>query len=601
MTDANGNATQYAYDARGDLIGVTDALGHVTAYDYDLATNRTRFTNGKGNSTLYTYDALNRLLSTTNPLSLVTSFQYDANGNLIATTDAKSNVTRMTYDQLNRLLTRLYADGDLVTYSYDASGNRTKMVDATGTTLFAYDLLNRVTAVTYPDGRSALYGYDGVGNRILLTYPDGKTITYAFDANNRMAGVTDWVERETVYGYDAAGNVTSIGYPNETTKTFAYDAANRLTRLTNAVVGGGVSYPGSSLSYLLDAVGNPVRLEDGTGRIKNFLYDPINELTGIQDEQPTTFSATTTSAAAQLTTFTYDAAGNRITKSAPDGSIAYSYDAADRLLSAGSISFGNISFGYDNNGNRVAKTQGGATQTYSYNAANRLITVANSAAVSTFVYDGNGNRVRQTVTGLGTYNYVNDLAASLVVVFQEAGPDGNISYTRGRAAISASGPGFDYFYDYDRSFSVIGLTDANGALVQSYGYDPWGSAECPCRAGADPNSCNLAVGNRGCQTAGTRNKFRYIGEALDPGTGLYYLRARYYDPTLGRFISQDPFPGYDRDPITRNLYIYSRNNPLRFTDRTGLDWADDFTDSGGGTDVTDSGSDFSWPFAPDLP
>src|SRR5207244_545530 len=71
-------------------------------------------------------------------------------------------------------------------------------------------------------------------------------------------------------------------------------------------------------------------------------------------------------------------------------------------------------------------------------------------------------------------------------------------------------------------------------------------------------------------SVGTKNKFRFTGEALDPGTGLYYLRARYYDPSVGRFLVPDPLRGSTRDPLGLNLYVYALSNPLRYTDHTGL-------------------------------
>jgi RHS repeat-associated protein len=531
ITDAKGSATSYAYDATNNLVSVTDALGHVTQYAYDPNNNRTTFTNAKGNATSYAYDALNRLNRIADPLSFATTYAYDSVGNALAVTDAKGQTNQFTYDALNRLLGISYADGKGVAYAYDANGNRTSMTDSHGTTAYSYDALDRLDSVTHPGAKVVTYAFDAVGNRKSLGYPDGKVLSYAYDPSNRLSQATDWLGRTTTYGYDAASNLTNTTYPNGTGIALAYDAANRLNKVVNSLKG----LPPLTLAYALDAVGNRLALSVN-GLTTQFGYDALDEL-----------------ASAQLgplkSTWTYDVVGNRTKQTSPLGTVIYTYDAADRLLAANGSSFT-----YDADGNQISKTQtaNGQPIIYAYDAANRLINVAGGVFTSSFSYDGDGNRISQS-TRAGTYNYLNDVASALPVVLQESGPDGNISYAYGLGLISESTPTFDFFYHYDGLGSVIALTDATGKPRAGYIYDPWGNALLSI-----PDS------------VGTKNKFRFTGEALDPGTQLYYLRARYYDPSIGRFIGCDPLPGSVAFPLSRNRYQYSLSNPIRYTDPLGL-------------------------------
>jgi RHS repeat-associated protein len=177
---------------------------------------------------------------------------------------------------------------------------------------------------------------------------------------------------------------------------------------------------------------------------------------------------------------------------------------------------------------------------------------------SSYAYDGDGNRITQS-TASGTYNYTNDVATALPVVLNEQGPDGNITYAYGLGLIEAFSPSFSHFYHYDGLGSVIALTDAAGKPSAAYAYDPWGNALITV-----PDS------------VGTKNKFRFTGEALDPGTQLYYLRSRYNDPATGRLISRDTAPGNILNPLSLHRYIYALSNPIRYTDPTGHDAWDSF-------------------------
>jgi RHS repeat-associated protein len=286
------------------------------------------------------------------------------------------------------------------------------------------------------------------------------------------------------------------------------------------------------LAYTLDPVGNCTALSVN-GLTTTFGYDGVNELVSAQ-------------LGVLKTVWTYDQVGNHVEELLPlGGGIAYAYDDADRLLTAGVITFT-----YYANGNRLTSTSPAGTATYSYDAANHLTSVVGAGSNGSFGYDGDGNRVSQT-THNGTYTYVNDVARILPTVVNEQGPDGNIDYGYGRGLIESYSASFNYFYQYDGVGSVVALTDTKGKLQASYAYDAWGNQV-------------LALPD-----VRTKNKFRFTGQALDPGTGLYYLRARYYDPSVGRFISRDPVGGLSRVPLSNNRYAYTLNNPLHFVDPSG--------------------------------
>lgn len=527
VTDANGHTTSYNYDGAENLSTVTDALGHVTAYAYDEDNNRVGFTNAKGNATTYHYDALNRLTGTADPLSFATSYSYDNVGNITTVTDAKGQTNRFTYDALNRLLSIAYADNKNVAYSYDADGNRTSMIDWTGTSSYSYDDLDRLVSVAFPGDKTVAYVYNANGRRASVSYPDGKSVTYSYDADERLSAVTDWLSHVTQYGYDQAGNLLRTQYPNKARIDFAYDAANRLTSVVNTTVGP----PPLAFNYTLDAVGNRTVVREA-GVPTFYGYDALNQLTSAQ----TWFLKNT---------WTYDEVGNRQREVAPLGVTNYTYDASDRLLKAGGRTYT-----YDANGNENSVTDAffHSKRTFTFDAANRLVSVG-GGLTSSFVYDGDGNRVRQSAGGQ-TQNYLNDVAAALPVVIQGTYNAGSpSSYIYGLNLIEALQGRDDDFYQYDGLGSVIQLTDASGRPDMSYFYDAWGNSILP---------------------ASSMNLFRFTGQALDSATGLYYLRARYYDPSIGRFFSRDPLGGTSVVPRTANRYIYALSNPLRYRDLSGL-------------------------------
>lgn len=539
-TDAMGSTTRYTYDPLNHLTEITDPLSGTVSYTYDAVDNLVSMTDANGHTTQYAYDPVHRLTAVTDPLGHITSYNYDAAGNTISSTDNNGDTTHLTYDSLNRLTGITYHDQTTVRYTYDAVGNRLAMTDSSGTTSYAYDGLNRLTGVTNSDDQLVTYGYDSVGNRIQMTYPDGRTVSYAYDNVDRLSGVTDWTGNMTSYGYDANSNLVNMAYPNGRETGYTYDDGNRLINLVNT---DGASVV-SGYEYTLDAVGNRLQVtEIGSGNSSvatAYEYDVLNRLHTV------TYPGTTV-------TYTYDPMGNRLSMASTAGNtsstISYTYDAGDRLLSAGTTAYT-----YDNNGNRIGMNEANGTTSYGYDAAGRLTGVSLPGSTSlTFAYDGDGNRVGKSVTSGNTTestDYVWDVSAGLPQALIETDAQGTALSLYGLQRISTTGPaGGQTYYQYDGLGSVRGLSDSSGTTVSTYSYDAFGEPDVT--------------------TGFVDNDFLFTGEQMDPETGLIYLRARYYDPETGRFISKDPFTGFASVPPSLNRYTYGYNNPVRFTDPSG--------------------------------
>jgi RHS repeat-associated protein len=523
-SDYASRFTFYGYDAKDRLVVITDTLGYTTTYGYDANDNRTSVTDARGNTITFTYDALNRLASLRDPLGNTTSYQYDASGNRTRVTDAKGQVTTYTYDALNRL-TQVVNPSFTVTYTYDAAGNRLTMTDSTGTTQYAYDALNRPTVITDTAGLVLRYTYDAAGNRTTLTYPDGRVVTYTYDADNRIAAVTDHASRTTQYIYDAAGQLTQIIYPNGIISPRAYDDLGRLTAVTYTHP---VSGTLALFRYTLDAVGNRVAAEESSGNL-TYAYDDLDRLTGV------------TYPDGEGVTYAYDPAGNRTAMtSTVSGAIAYTYDAANRLLTVGGATAT-----WDANGNMLTK---GSTA-YTYDAANRLTQVVSGTTTVQYTYNGDGKRVGRT-QGSSTTHYLWDTNSPLAVVVLEVTDGVTTTYLYGADLLAQyDAAGNPTYLLTDGQGNVRLLVDAAGNVVGRYDYDVFGAVRSA--------------------SGSASTTYRNAGHAADDPVGLVYMRARWYDPALGRFLSPDPrLPGAWNSQDW-NRYVHGRDNPMTYIDADG--------------------------------
>ncbi|MFO1323720.1 MAG: RHS repeat-associated core domain-containing protein [Burkholderiales bacterium] len=546
VTDANGNATSFTYDGAGNRVAMTDALGQQTRYGYDGNDNLISVVNPRGKTTAFSYDAANRLTRIADSLGRTRSLAYDAAGNLTTLTDGNGKVTRFAYNSLDRLTGITYFDGSVVSFAYDADENRTSVTDWNGTTTYTYDVLNRLSAVRRFDGKVIRYGYDAAGRKTSLTYPDGSIVHSQYDGGSRLTGVTDWNGRKTAYTYDDAGNLIGIALPNGVMVSYAYDGADRVTRVSVVNADGS---KGPSLAHVLDAAGNRLQTTGDAG-IFRYAYDPLNRLTSWSSPSGAT------------TRYTYDASGNRTSLVNAAGTTAYTYDDADQMMTAGPASFT-----YDGNGSRLTRTAAGKTTSYAWDPANRLASVSGAGTSVQYGYDGDGNRLTQSGVA-----YVND-AGRPTVPLHEDGPDGSIDYVRGVSLIAGIGTKGTYYRTDDGTPNTAHVFDASGLLKAAYVYDPWGNLLNP----ADP--------------LGSRQKNKYADQAFDAASGLYYMRARYYDPLTGAFLSRDPLNLAGVDLGDGSPYTYARNNPLTFYDPTGL-----VAEKGSQQDCTGARqpNDYSW-------
>ena len=577
VTDAIGHQTGYSYDARGQLIEVTYPDGTTMQQRYDGVGNVLGIVDQAGKVTTYTYNHLGRLLSVTNSLSQTTTYRYDGAGNLVSVTDANdhrisfeydalSRQTRKTwpdgsfevltydvgdnltshqaadgqvnqfgYDELGRLMQIDYFDGRVVTYSYTPTGLPHTVIDGRGTTTYAYDDRGRLTQINRPDGQTVAYTYDSTGNRLSLTTVAG-TVAYGYDQANQLTSVTDPLGQSVAYTYDDAGRCTQLSYPNGITVDYGYDSLNRVVDIVQR----NESSILASYHYSLGLAGNRLSVVEVDGSSVEWGYDDAYRLT-----EETWFDSS--SSPITQTNYIYDAVGNRLSMAVSGQTTTYQYNELDQLISVGAVQYD-----YDGRGNLVRVTRGADITTYTYDAADRLIgvTLPDSTSVS-YGYDAEGRRVRQTV-GVQVINYVWDEASAYGDVVLETDASGTIltSYVLGdEELLWHDQGGVRRYYLQDGQGNARHLADADGNIVDRYTYDAFGAL---------------------LQRQGTTaNPYLYTGQQFDALTRLYSLRARYYDPANGRFLSRDT-AGMDlQDASEHNRYVYVANNPINAFDPSG--------------------------------
>jgi RHS repeat-associated protein len=533
--DQAARTTQFEYDKSGKLEKVIDAAGNVTRYSYDELGNRTTQTDALNHTMRYEYDSMGQRVKRVLPLGMSEAYSYDAIGNLTSRTDFKSKVTTYTYDSMDRLV-RKTPDSSLgepaVSFSYTATGQRASMVDASGTTIYAYDEQDRLISKQAPHGALS-YTYD-VGDNLLSVQSSnagGLSVNYDYDALSRLSTVKDnrLPTGLTAYTYDPLGNLSSYVYPNGVRTSYSYNKLNRLTEMTVSKTSTLASY-----SYTLGAVGNRLSVTELGGRKVAYTYDDLYRLTSetISNDPNEKNGAIN---------YTHDAAGNRLKRASSLATVAsanYTYDANDRLSEDS----------YDDNGNTVAS----AGKSFIYDFENRIKDVNGQIRI---VYDGDGNQVSQTVNGVTT-NYLvdtNNLTGHAQVAEEVIGGTVRKVFTYGHDLISQSqlinGQWNVSFYGYDGHGSVRNLTDPSGTITDTYTYDAFG----------------ILIHSSGS----TPNNYLYAGQRRDPLIGLDYLRARYMNPSTGRFWSMDSYEGSSIDPVSLHKYLYANADPVNSTDPSG--------------------------------
>lgn len=629
-TDARGNTTHYTYNGNGKLINRVDALNNATSYEYDGDNHLTKITDARGNATKYSYDALGRLTGVTDPLGHTTSSQYDAVGNITGKTDALGKkVLAVSYDSLNNPQTVTDALGNKAANQYDSLSRLTGFTDPVGNvTQFNYDDLNRLKSTTDSLNGQGSQDFDAHSNRTALVDPNSNKTSFSYDIADRLMAKTSAASGSTTLGYNARNLVAQKTNARGQTTTYQYDAVGRLTSFTNP--DGTVSFTydqngnlltaadsagttvreydalnrmvkykdtqGNTVEYAYDAVGNLITLTYPGGRQVQYQYNATNRLVKVTDW------------AGRITSYEYDPNGRLVKTVNPNGtSTTRAYDDAGRLIQMKDVdNSGGIISQYDytydtssyiteekNSSENVSLTTNDAVLTYSadnrlasYNgqaavydadgnmttgplsgnmvnftcdARNRLISAGNLS----YRYDAENNRisVKDSVYNAQTSYVINTNAPFSQVLISSDGQGKQTFYVYGLGLIGQESPDGSYrTYHFDLRGSTVALTDNSGKVTDSFRYTPYGIL--------------------GYRTGNTVTPFLFVGRygVMTDASDLYYMRARYYNPVVKRFLSPDKILGYLINPQSLNLYIYCEGNPANYVDPTGHATLDRFSD-----------------------
>ncbi|MDU9048120.1 MAG: RHS repeat-associated core domain-containing protein [Candidatus Electrothrix sp. Rat3] len=612
LLDAKGNESRFEYDANGNLLRAINALGQVTAYEYDGEGRLVRLTDAKGNSSTLSYDAKGRMVALTDPLGntrtlsydktrnltavqdaygkVIQSLNYDNRDNPVGMTDAQGNNSGLQYDELNRLKQSTDPLGRVVQMNYDALDRLSSTVDPLGGTVAqSFNEEGQLIDITDPKGNRTSFAYDSNGRRISEISAAGSTVKYTYTARDLLAKLTNGRGQERQFSYDALGRMTAMSDPDGTTN-FTYDANSNVLTVSDADGTSSREYDaldrvskytdsrGNVIRYAYDAVGNLSSLTYPDGKAVQYSYDAADRLVSVTDWNNRT------------TSYAYDKEGRLILTTRPNGStVTRVYNEAGQLVQQKDIKAGGevivqYDYSYDKVGNIVEEkatptpepvaispakmTYGPANQLASYNglavqhdADGNMVQGPLNGKPASFVFDSR-NRLRQVGSTVYTYDaenqriaaaegsaktqYIVNPNASLSQVLVREDQDGTKTYyVYGIGLIGQEKNGAYRSFHYDFRGSTVAMTDEVGKITHQYVYTAYGTVNAVQEEAFNP--------------------FRYVGQygVMYEVNGLYYMRARYYQPELRRFLGEDPI-------WNKNLFAYVEGNPLVGIDPSGL-------------------------------
>ncbi|NDI36496.1 polymorphic toxin-type HINT domain-containing protein [Chengkuizengella sediminis] len=531
-SDGLNHTTTYVRDIWGNPLTVTDAEGHTSQFKYDLAGNLVSSTDGNGNTTNYEYNQFHLLRSITDPLGQTMNYVYDLGGRLRTEVNRNNQTIAYVYNRDHQLISRSI-EGDensLEKFLYNKDGSILAAINDYGVNEYRYTA-NGYLASEWRNGQQILtYEYDQNGNIVGFVDASGDWTRYSYDDHNRIQNVFDGEELLATYNYNKDSTVANTQYSTGIQSDYTYDKDLNILGLTHKNTQNEII---SQYVYTYDVNGNLLS-ETKNGESTDYTYDKLNQL-------HTVFSNN------ELETYTYDAIGNRIEKIKGADTTTYGYDPNNRLLEQ-VLNGTQTTFTYDPNGNLLKEITGEQEKTYTYDGYNQLI--QSFKPDGTWMdYDYNAQGWRHAISENGIRSEFTEHFGQVILEQNNVGEIMNRTL-RGYNILAQQDQKDNVgYYLQNGHGDVISIVDGTGEILNAYEYD--------------------AFGNTTNAIEQVTNRFLYAGEQFDSITDQYYLRARYYNPQIGRFTQEDIFRG---DGL--NLYVYVSNNPLRYIDPTGY-WKDD--------------------------
>ncbi len=534
ITDPQGNTTHYSY-AQGDQVSATDPLGHETRASFDAAGRPIGLRDPLGGLTQLEYDEDNNLTSATNPAGQSTSYTYDQDSDLTSITDARGHTQTGVYNNNDEMTSWTDALGKATHYTYDDLREVENVSDPNGqTTHYHRDDMERLTEITFgatgggSPTSSIAYTYNR-RNGDLETIADSRAGTYTLthDTFHRLTGLSG-PNGSIGYTYDAAGQSQSTSLEGETAANYTYNADGQPTAIET---------PHGNVALHYDSDGRPAQVQLPNSDTENYTYDNNSQLAGIAYRNPEGEALGdlqyNRDPLGRITTLS----GSMARTNLPAAVSENEYNASNELTSSEGHTFS-----YDEDGNLTND----GTSSYTWNDRNQLTGVTQGTDTWNYAYDPLARRIEKTHGSTHTHyrydgpNVTTELTGSEVTaqLLNGLGIDEHYARTAGGETSS---------YLTDAQNSTLALTAEDGTPTTEYTYDPFG-----------------ATTHTG---ASTTNPYQYTGLQTDEN-GLQNSRARYYNPTTSRFISQDPLGAAGSGT---NLYQYTPSDPVNFTDPTGYE------------------------------